>query len=327
MNLSRKMFILAVEEMNFTKAAHRSHVTQQCLSCHIKKLEDHYHTRLFERRPKLRLTTAGKSLYQSLCQLEILETSITEQIADITEEKSGEITFGINATRARILMPGLITDYQKKFPMVKVSLVLDDMCKLVPMITNGNLDMFLGIDCISEQNLQMIHLAYDEAFLVARVNVLEKYTHSQQILNETLRTSTIDLKNFRDMPMAGNNAGSSFSDLVNHYLDSQNIHRDIVFSVSDYELQIQICSQNDVVSFCPKSVLGMVFKENNNHSPEKELKIFRLKNMDSRLRLDLVMHREMYLSRFKREFIRLLQNNIRSNMQAVDTILNLPYKG
>ena len=58
------MFILAVEEMNFTKAAHRSHVTQQCLSCHIKKLEDHYHTRLFERRPKLRLTTAGKSLYQ-----------------------------------------------------------------------------------------------------------------------------------------------------------------------------------------------------------------------------------------------------------------------
>lgn len=326
MNLSRRMFLLAVEEMNFTKAARRSHVTQQCLSSHIKKLEDHYHTHLFERKPKLRLTVAGQSLYRSLCQLEILETSITEQIADITEEKSGEIKFGVNATRARIVIPDLITEYQKIFPMVKVSLVLDDMCNLAPMIINGNLDMFLGIDCISDENFQMVHLAYDEVFLIAKIDVLERYVQDKNALNEALKTSTIDLKDFGDMPMAGNNAGSSFTNLINHYLSSKNIHRNIIFSVSDYELQIKICAQNDVVSFCPKSVLGMVFKENSINTLEKELKIFRLKNMESYLRLDLVMHREMYLSRFKREFIRILKSNILSNMRTVERILNMPCK-
>jgi len=320
------MFILAVEEMNFTKAARRAHVTQQCLSLHIKRLEDHYQTRLFERRPRLHLTLAGQSLYDSLCQLEIIETSIDEQISDIKEEKSGEIIFGINATRARILMPDVITQYQKMFPMVTVSLILDDMYNLVPMIINGNLDMFLGIDCVSDPNFQMTPLAYDEVFLIAKANVLKKYAHQEQILRETLETSTIDLKNFKDMPIAGNNAGSSLTNLINHYLDSKNIPRNIVFSVSDYELQIKMCAQNDVISFCPQSVLEMVFRENNKNTPENELKIFRLHDMESRLRLDLVMHREMYLSRFKREFIKLFKKSILSNIESIEQILSVQKK-
>lgn len=322
MNLTRKMFILAVEEMNFTKAARRAHVTQQCLSLHIRKLEEYYQTRLFERKPKLSLTLAGESLYSSLCRLEIIETSISERITDIKEEKSGEIIFGINATRARILIPDVIAEYQAKFPLVKVSLILDDMCNLVPMIINGNLDMFLGVDCVSNQNLKITHIAEDEVFLVAKVNVLEKYARSNYALTEALRTSTINLKNFKDIPIAGNNIGSSFTNLINHYLDSQNINQNIIFSVSDYELQIKICSQNDVISFCPKSVLGIVFEENKLHPPERELKIFRLHQMESHLRLDLVMHREMHLSRFKREFIKIFKNSILNNMQMIDHMVD-----
>ena len=47
MELAQKMFLLAAEEMNFTKAAKRAFVTQQCLSEHISKLEKQLHTKLF----------------------------------------------------------------------------------------------------------------------------------------------------------------------------------------------------------------------------------------------------------------------------------------
>ena len=39
MDTDSEMFLLAAEELNFTRAAKRAYVTQQCLSAHIKKLE------------------------------------------------------------------------------------------------------------------------------------------------------------------------------------------------------------------------------------------------------------------------------------------------
>ena len=60
MDTSQKMFLLAVEEMNFTKAAHRAYVTQQCLSEHIRNLEKTLGTQLFFRTPRLQLTPSGK---------------------------------------------------------------------------------------------------------------------------------------------------------------------------------------------------------------------------------------------------------------------------
>lgn len=51
MELAQKMFLLAAEELNFTKAAKRAFVTQQCLSEHIQKLEKQMGTKLFLRSP------------------------------------------------------------------------------------------------------------------------------------------------------------------------------------------------------------------------------------------------------------------------------------
>lgn len=318
MNISRKMFLLAVEEMSFTKAACRAFVTQQCLSLHVKKLEDHYGVKLFERKPKLQLTTAGKSLYELLRQLEIIEAAISEQIDDIKEEKRGELTFGINATRGRVLVPRLITQYQKLFPLVKIAVVLDDMHHLAPMLLNGKLDMFLGIDCISNENFKLTPLGHDEVFFIARRSVLNKFAHGEQALEEALHSGVIDLTNFDSMPFVGNNDGSSFNGLVKKYLDEHNIQRDITFSVSDYEMQIEVCAHADTVAFCPQMVLGKIFEQNGRLLVEKELKVFKLKGMNDSLRLEIVTHKQAYQPRFSKEFIRMLKEQIIENAMVID---------
>lgn len=53
MNNGFKMFLLAAEELNFSRAAHRAFVTQQCLSDHIKRLEETYHVLFFRGNLKL----------------------------------------------------------------------------------------------------------------------------------------------------------------------------------------------------------------------------------------------------------------------------------
>lgn len=53
MTTGYKMFLLAAEELNFSRAAERAFVTPQCLSDHIKRLEEQHHVTLFQRKPKL----------------------------------------------------------------------------------------------------------------------------------------------------------------------------------------------------------------------------------------------------------------------------------
>lgn len=46
MTINQQMFMFAVEEMSFSKAAEKAFVTQQCLSNHIQRLEKTYGVKL-----------------------------------------------------------------------------------------------------------------------------------------------------------------------------------------------------------------------------------------------------------------------------------------
>lgn len=310
MNLSHKMFILAVEEMNFTKAAHRAFVTQQCLSLHIKKLETEYGIKLFERKPRLQLTPAGESLYHSLCQLQIAESSIVEKLSDIKEGRRGEIIFGINATRAKVLIPNIVSVYQENFPLVKISLILDDMRNLVPLLLNGKIDMFLGVDCIYNKNFNVLPLIRDEVFFIAKASVLEKFAINKQVYEETMRSHEIDLLNFPNLPFIGNYTGSSTNNLIERYLDMRRVRRDVLFSVSDYEIQIEACAFCSMVAFCPNMVLEKVFEQNAKKTTKFPLHIFRFKGLQDSLHIDLISHKNSYQTSFHKEFIRMLQQQI-----------------
>jgi DNA-binding transcriptional LysR family regulator len=311
------MFLLAVEEMNFTKAACRSFVTQQCLSSHIKKLEAEYDVKLFERSPQLRLTPAGESFYYSLRQIQIAESAMIEKLTDIKTGMRGKIIFGINATRARILLPDLFTEYHQRFPLVKVSIILDDMRNLVTKLLNGKLDMFLGIDCISNNDFHVLPLGNDEVFFIATETILQKFALSPDVYKQTISSAEIDLLDFPNLPFAGNYDGSSFNSLVKRYLDSRNIRQEIVLSVSDYELQIGLCIRSHLVAFCPKAVLDKVIEQNSRNAYDKPLRIFKLRGMKDSLRIDLITHKNAYQPHFAKEFISLLQEHIQKYDQLI----------
>lgn len=317
MDISSKMFLLAAEEMNFTKAARRAFITQQCLSAHIKKLEDEYGIKLFERAPKLRLTAAGESLYDSLRQIQITESAMTKKLSEIKAGMRGEIIFGINATRARIILPDLFTEYHQRFPLVKLSVILDDMRNLVPKLLNGKIDMFLGIDCISNNDFNLFPLGHDGVFFIATETILQRFAASTEIYRQTITSGEINLLNFPGLPFAGNYEGSTFNNLVKRYLNSLNMQQEILFSVSDYELQISLCARSLLGAFCPKIVLNKVIEQNVRNAYDKPLRVFKLNSMKDSLRIDLVTHKNAYQPHYAKEFIRLLQEY----MQKYDQIL------
>ena len=93
MTTNQQMFLYAVEEMNFTRAAERAFVTQQCLSDHIRRLEKNYNVKLFDRTPKLKLTKAGEILYASLMEIQKIENHVEQTISESSKDVSGNIIF------------------------------------------------------------------------------------------------------------------------------------------------------------------------------------------------------------------------------------------
>lgn len=70
MNFSNlQYFLIAAEELNFTRAAKRLYITQQSLSAHISKLEAYFGVPLFIRGVRLGLTPAGELLQRRATEL------------------------------------------------------------------------------------------------------------------------------------------------------------------------------------------------------------------------------------------------------------------
>ena len=79
MKIGFEVFLVVAREMSITKAANELHITQQCASDHIKRLEKEYNVVLFERRPKFRLTQAGEIMLHNLLNIQIMETSMSRR--------------------------------------------------------------------------------------------------------------------------------------------------------------------------------------------------------------------------------------------------------
>ena len=96
MNLEKlKYFLVAAEELNFTKAASRLYITQQSLSKHIHQLETFYGATLFNRTSPMTLTAAGLSLQRGASEIFHSHNQILSEINDIKGGSSNTISIGV----------------------------------------------------------------------------------------------------------------------------------------------------------------------------------------------------------------------------------------
>ena len=146
MKQSFNIFLLVAEEMNIGRAARRAFVTQQCVSDHIRRLEQEYEVALFERKPSLHLTKAGETMLKTLRSIHILESSMEKNLKEISSGQRGSFTVGMSTSRAQVILPLVLKDYYEHFPEVEVSFYVNDTIVLEQRLLDGSIDLFLGVN-------------------------------------------------------------------------------------------------------------------------------------------------------------------------------------
>lgn len=310
MDTSQKMFLLAVEEMNFTKAARRAYVTQQCLSEHIRNLEKTLGTQLFFRTPRLQLTSSGKALYETLQQMSQLEANLHARINELEQGQVGEIRFGLNTTRARLFLPELMKAYHQRFPKVTLSVTLGDTEALMEDLLKQKLDLVLGVDAPPSTLLERIP-AGEEALLVAATNsFLKRYYKGGRGWQDFHTGDAIDLRSFEPFPLAGNLNVSTVLKLAGSYLWQLDIVPKQIVSISDYDTQLNLSGQQLAATFCASFMLPAIQNQNQLHPQHEPLLALKLSGFSHPISIEILRPRQLFVPRYLEEFISLIQAHL-----------------
>lgn len=201
MNLrSIEYFLIAAEELNFTRAAERLFITQQALSSHIKRLESEYNVQLFERRPAIHLTPEGKQMAFYGKQILEAEAKLRAAFSDISQNCRGTLTVGISRLRSNVFFPLIWSQYHGIWPNIAVELVDGNSSRLNELLQAGKIDLYIGIDVPSSPNQECIELTRERMQCCISQALLEEYRPTQwQTLLEEFRDG-IDLTKIIDLP-------------------------------------------------------------------------------------------------------------------------------
>lgn len=162
-----KVFCTVAETKSFSKASEIIHLTQPAVSLLIQAIEEIYETKLFDRTSStLTLTPAGEVLYRYAKEILNLYAAAEKNIGEMTGLVKGSISLGASSTIGNYLLPGVIADFRKTHPKIKVHLLVGNTKRIVELLDAGNIDMGLVEGDVARQKMVVEKVVADELTLI-----------------------------------------------------------------------------------------------------------------------------------------------------------------
>lgn len=318
MTNSEKLFLLLAEELNFSRAAKKAFISQQCLSDHIRRLEEHYGTDLFFRRPNVMLTDAGKAVQRTLLSVLKLEQGLSNELSEIEDGSQGTLRIGMNSSRAQLLLPEVFAQYSERYPRVSIELVLGETEAMQEKMNKGLLDCYLGVNARFDELMVSYMVAYESLYLMVSDNYLRDRlgVEPDRFVNQK---SELDFSIFQDQPFAINGGNSTTHQAIQQYFTHSNVSPNVVFLVSDYGILETLCRANRVATFCPQIYVPTILSHNANYTKEEHLCLLPVRELNQVLRLDLINNRALHYPRYMLDFFALLSEYIRGYLTRAES--------
>ncbi len=243
-----KYFLALAEELNFSRAANRLHMSQPPLTRQIQQLEKELGTPLFLRTSKgVTLTQAGQSL---MGDAEIILAQLRrakEQTQKIGRGELGKIDIGVFGSAMLNIVPRLLLDYRNLFPGVHITIY--------------NMSRQHQIEALREQR---IHIGFN------RIIPAEADITVETVLNERLVVAL-----YQEHPLASLSAipihdlvgqpiilyprtpRSGLHDLVIHLIRNEGAEANVVQEVEDLVSSVALVSAGLGLCVAPESAVSL----------------------------------------------------------------------
>ncbi len=312
--LNLEYFLVASEELNFTKAAKRLYISQQSLSNHISNLEKEFQVLLFNRTTPLTLTYAGQALQKRARQLIYLKDETYRELADIKDFTVGQLSIGMTYTRGRFILPAVLPVYKERFPHIDLKLIEGNSEELARDLVSGDIDLLIDLLPISAEQVDTIPIYDEEILLIVPDAVLErKFPGRLKEVKSQLEEHT-DLALLADCPFLLLREGNRVRTIADEMFEEAQITPDIVLETENIETVRDLCMRGMGITFYPRMFISNKDDSLMNDNFEQAMKLFSincysLDNPHAHSTLAIGFHKGRYMSQATREFIRMVKEN------------------
>ncbi len=209
--LKKMRYVYTVyEEKSFSKAAEKLFVSQPSLSCMVKKVESSYGITIFDRTTTpISLTPEGEYYIRTVERILKLDDDMRQYLREFSNGFVGNICFGGASFFCTVILSGLIKQFGKEYPNIRVDWLEMRNDELISQILQRRIDFAPEVDRLEANGIDSIKFGVEELILAvpAAFSVNEKLRGSYFLpgSGENNARSIYDLKPvgievFRDTP-------------------------------------------------------------------------------------------------------------------------------
>src|SRR5829696_2819753 len=149
-------FLAAAEHGSFSAAAGSLHMAQPSLSEQIRRLEAELGVPLFARAGRrLELTEAGRTLRPHAERTLAAAEEAVESVKEVRTLKGGTVSFGTFGSAHHYLLGGLVQDFRRRYPDVRVRVVGQNSVEVADAVRDGTLEAGLIALPVDDRGLEV----------------------------------------------------------------------------------------------------------------------------------------------------------------------------
>lgn len=207
-----QVFHTVARLLSFTKAAETLHMTQPAVTFQIRQLEEHFNTRLFDRtHNRISLTAAGQRVYDYADRILSLYGEMDSRVRELTGDVSGILIIGASTTIAEYVLPGLLGEFQRRYPDVNVRLSVSNSLGVVHMVENNSVDVGIVEAPVTNKNLAVDVCWHDELVFICPPD------------HPLAKKPAITADEIVSLPFLCREEGSGTREVINEYLEQNKI--------------------------------------------------------------------------------------------------------
>ncbi|MCX6082283.1 MAG: LysR family transcriptional regulator [Chloroflexi bacterium] len=232
-----KVFVTAAEELNFSRAAQRLHLSQSAVSQNIQSIERTYRVELFVRHGRsVQLSEAGLAILPMARDVLNSARLLEDALVNVNGEVAGDLTIGCAATSGRYFIPNLLASFQRDYPHVRTRVSLMRRQDAIEGLLDQTLNLGVVGRVIEHRELECQPLLEDRVILIVPAH------HPWADLDQVKPADVLE------QPFISRETNSGtyemlFDNLRRHGIDPENLN--VVMQLGDAEA-VQMAVENGI---------------------------------------------------------------------------------
>lgn len=236
-----RVFQAAARTSSFTAAGRAVSLSQSTVSLHIKHLEEEFGCLLFLRsRKRVALSDAGRILLQYVDRIFSELKNAELAVREFSTSQRGTICLGVGASTLIYLLPKVLSDYRRKYPLIEILVTTGTTEALLQLLLDHSIDLAVVMspsDALT--SVETLPLMEEELVIVLS---------PQHPLAPKSILSPRDLDN---LPFISHLRGTAMQVIQQNYFDQFGVQPQIVMQLENIEAIKSLVSAEMGVALLP----------------------------------------------------------------------------